>query len=264
MDLRGRARYVLAHVLTPAPSPHPVRARPSGRSSQSARAAQRAAPVDASATIVRSTAGSRDDRLASMLMRAMPARAQRLAAMGASPGVAAPLGADRPTLQRLKSEQERGAKARLRTKAKETVALLGDNLKQHVDDHMFEGVPLDASPIDRSSPKGLHAYTDERLPGGVVVASRTGSVNAIHEITWHWAGQDAGTAKMSTMFPRWMPPRDVRTLIALKYPDTRERVVDEDELSYGEARKWIARTQGEITVSKIGNGVNTTYVPKYK
>ncbi len=231
------------------------------RSGRSSRAAQAAPPVDGP-VLARLPGAARGDRLGALLMRAMPQRIERPAAIdpvGATPP--APTGG--PLLQRLKTERERGDKARLRTKAKETVALLGDNLLAHVDGHMFRGIPLNGGPIDPADPQGLHAYTDGALPHNVVVTGRTGSLNAIHQITWHWAGQAASTAKPSTMFPRWMPARDVRTLIALRFPDTRNHPIDEDRLSAAEARTWIARTQGVITVDKIGNGINTTYIPRY-
>ena len=127
----------------------------------------------------------------------------------------------RSVLQR-KTELERGRQQSDKTHALRTIALLRDNLKQACDDHLFLGVPLDpVGPIDPADPVGVHAYTAAgALPPGVRQIDRRGAKGKVHQIDWHWAGQNAATAKPSTMFPCWMPPDHVRTLIQLTYPNS--------------------------------------------
>jgi hypothetical protein len=127
----------------------------------------------------------------------------------------------RSVLQR-RTEAERGRAQSDKAHATRTIALLRNNLKKACDDHLFLGVPLDpVGPIDPADPVGVHAYTAAgALPHGVQQIDRRGAKGKVHQIDWHWAGQAAATAKPSTMFPCWMPPDHVRTLIQLKYPDS--------------------------------------------
>lgn len=126
----------------------------------------------------------------------------------------------RSVLQRGKSERERGEAQSDQAHALRTIGLLRNNLKAASDDHLFRGVPLDPpGPIDQADPVGMHAYTASgALAPGVVEVARRGSKGKVHQIDWHWAGQPADTVKPSTMFPSWMPPDHVRTLIQLAYP----------------------------------------------
>lgn len=126
----------------------------------------------------------------------------------------------RSVLQRVKGEAERGRQQSDKAHGLRTIALLRNNLKQACDDHLFRGVPLDpVGPIDPADPVGVHAYTAAgTLPPGVQQVDRRGAKGKVHQIDWHWAGQAAATAKPSTMFPCWMPPDHVRTLIQLTYP----------------------------------------------
>ncbi len=125
----------------------------------------------------------------------------------------------RSVLQR-KTEAARGRAQSDKAHATRTIALLRNNLKQACDDHLFLGVPLDpVGPIVPADPVGVHAYTAAgALPAGVQQVDRRGAKGKVHQIDWHWNGQAAATAKPSTMFPCWMPPDHVRTLIQLTYP----------------------------------------------
>ncbi len=125
----------------------------------------------------------------------------------------------RSVLQR-KTEAERGRQQSDKAHATRTIALLRRNLKKACDDHLFRGVPLDpVGPIDPADPVGVHAYTaNGTLPPGVQQVDRRGAKGKVHQIDWHWNGQAADTAKPSTMFPCWVPPDHVRTLIQLTYP----------------------------------------------
>lgn len=127
----------------------------------------------------------------------------------------------RSLLQR-KTEAERGRQQSDKAHAARTIALLRNNLKKACDDHLFLGVPLDpVGPIDPADPVGVHAYTAAgALPAGVRQIDRRGAKGKVHQIDWHWNGQPAATAKPSTMFPCWMPPDHVRTLIQLTYPNS--------------------------------------------
>jgi len=127
----------------------------------------------------------------------------------------------RSVLQR-KTEAERGRQQSDRTHALRTIALLRTNLKKACDDHLFLGVPLEpVGPIVPADPVGIHAYTATgALPPGVQQIDRRGAKGKVHQIDWHWAGQAAATAKPSTMFPCWMTPDHVRTLVQLTYPNS--------------------------------------------
>ncbi len=118
-----------------------------------------------------------------------------------------------------RTEAERGRAQSDKAHATRTIALLRNNLKRACDDHLFLGVPLDpVGPIVPADPVGVHAYTTGALPAGVRQVDRRGAKGKVHQIDWHWNGQAAATAKPSTMFPCWMPPDHVRTLIQLTYP----------------------------------------------
>ena len=127
----------------------------------------------------------------------------------------------RSVLQR-KTEAERGRAQSDKAHATRTIALLRNNLKKACDDHLFLGVPLDpVGPIDPADPVGVHAYTASgALPAGVHAdrpARREGQ-GPPDRLALERPGR--ATAKPSTMFPCWMPPDHVRTLIQLKYPDS--------------------------------------------
>jgi hypothetical protein len=127
----------------------------------------------------------------------------------------------RRVLQR-KTEAQRGREQSDKAHATRTIALLRNNLKKACDDHLFLGVPLDpVGPIDPADPVGVHAYrANGTLPAGVQQTDRRGAKGKVHQIDWHWNGQPAATAKPSTMFPCWMHPDHVRTLIQLTYPNS--------------------------------------------
>jgi hypothetical protein len=170
----------------------PARARLKSVPPPAPRLAARAA---ASPLPSRASIASRDDALAGLLQRSV--------------------------LQR-KTEAARGRQQSDKAHATRTIALLRNNLKKACDDHLFLGVPLDpVGPIDPADPVGVHAYTaNGTLPAGVQQVDRRGAKGKVHQIDWHWNGQPADTAKPSTMFPCWMPPDHVRTLIQLTYPNS--------------------------------------------
>ncbi len=64
------------------------------------------------------------------------------------------------------------------------------------------------------------------IPAGST--STTGSPGRVHEITWKYINKQQ--TKSSTMFPKWMPPEHVNTLIALKYPEDTKVVKEKVKL----------------------------------
>ena len=143
-----------------------------------------------------------------------------------------------PALQRAKDEDARRAKHRRVAQAKRTIAELGGKLKGRLKGHIFDALTADGSALDKANPTGLHAYTNGALPAGIQQVTTVGSQNAIHTLTWRWAGKPT---KDSTMFPIWMPPAHVSTLIALKFPDVREGAVDAKKLAPEATRTYISR-----------------------
>jgi hypothetical protein len=125
----------------------------------------------------------------------------------------------RSILLRFKDAAQHARAQSDRAHALRTIALLRGNLKKASDDHLFKGTPLDGTAINPADPVGVHAYSAAgALPAGVVQVARRWSTGKVHQIDWHWAGHVKDPAKPSTMFPSWMPPDHVRTLIQLQYP----------------------------------------------
>ncbi len=143
-----------------------------------------------------------------------------------------------PALQRAKDEDARRAKHRRVALAKRTIAELGGKLKGRLKGHIFDALTADGSALDKANPTGLHAYTNGALPAGIERVTTVGSQNGIHTLTWRWAGKPT---KDSTMFPIWMPPTHVSTLIALKFPDVREGAVDAKKIAPEATRTYISR-----------------------
>jgi hypothetical protein len=181
----------------------------------------------------------------------------------------------RSVLQR-KTEAERGRQQSDKTHALRTIALLRTNLKKACDDHLFLGVPLDpVGPIDRADPVGVHAYTAAgALPAGVQQIDRRGAKGTVHQIDWHWAGQAAATAKPSTMFPCWMAPDHVRTLVQLTYPNscitklaTKAGLADNasqaeiNSALHSDATKRYITRNTVIQLQQLGSGNLKSYYP---
>lgn len=175
-----------------------------------------------------------------------------------------------------KSEAERGREQRDKAHGRRTIALLRNNLKQACDDHLFLGVPLEpVGPIVPSDPKGVHAYTSAgTLPAGVRQIDRRGAKGKVHQIDWHWAGQAPTTAKPSTMFPCWMPPDHVRTLIQLTYPNScatplatiaglpaNASTVAINAALHADATKRYITRNTEIQLQQLGSGTLKSYYP---
>lgn len=197
----------------------------------------------------RAPADARDDRLGALLQRAAADRcARRLAP---SPAGAA-------LLQRLRDP----ATDRTKALAKRAIGKLGNNLEARQDAHLFRGVPMDGGAINPAVPCGLHAYVGGRLPAGVQTDPfrQLRSNKVVHQIRWNWAGN--ATTKPSTMFPRWMPPEHVRTLITLAFPVTRRNPVDVSPQEAAAAKRYI--TKGvPITIVKVGDGDDASYYPQF-
>ena len=182
----------------------------------------------------------------------------------------------RSVLQRRQTVEERARAQSDKALATRTIALLRNNLKKASDDHLFLGVPLDpVGPIVRSDPVGIHAYTaNGELPPGVEVIARRFSKGKVHQIKWHWNGQSADTAKPSTMFPSWMPPDHVRTLIQLAYPNScirplatlaglpanASQAAINAKLHADAARRYITRNT-DIQLQQLGSGNLKSYYP---
>jgi hypothetical protein len=160
-----------------------------------------------------------------------------------------------PVVQFAKSAEERSAKQTRVAQAQKTIDLLGDNLKANLDGHLFNALPAGGGEADHDDPGGLHAYTNEKLPGGIKDVAVTGAATKVHTLTWRWS--DSTNTKDSTMFPNWMPPRHVRTLIALAYPDKRAEEIEDKLLSPKAAKTYIQRGM-DITLKKAGDTVYPT------
>jgi hypothetical protein len=176
-----------------------------------------------------------DDALGMLLRRSVQDRA-------ATPGDA--------LLQR-KTTEERATKHRRKARAQATIALLGDNLKDGLDRHVFKAMPVTKA-LDKDDPTGLHAYTDGELPDGVA-GDVLGNENTVHSLRWHWTGHETHV-KDSTMFPKWMPAEHVRTLIALQYPTERKAAVAAELLSPTDTKTYITRGT-RVVLSKAGETI---------
>lgn len=108
---------------------------------------------------------------------------------------------------------------------------------------------------DHKAPTGLHAYTNGALPTGIVQVGIQGSATTVHQLSWRW--NDSTQTKGSTMFPNWMPPEHVRTLIALKYPDTCANAVEPSHLFPTDARTYIQHGH-EVKLTQKGDTVYPT------
>ncbi len=182
----------------------------------------------------------------------------------------------RSVLAREKTLEARGETQRIRAHGRRTVGLLGNNLKKVCDDHLFLGEPIKGAKVE-ASPEGIHAYTSTgALPARVVQVDQWGSKSKVHQIRWHWQGQAATTAKWSTMFPSWMPPTHVRTLIQLSYPDSCAQPLDQvagllgnpsqadinAALHSDETKKYITR-RTPLVLQQIGSGsLPKSYYPQ--
>ncbi|HET6231817.1 MAG TPA: hypothetical protein VFE05_17205 [Longimicrobiaceae bacterium] len=170
-----------------------------------------------------------------------------LAARAAEVRAAAPAG----TVQ-AKTDEERADKQRRVARARQTIAELGNNLEAGLSGHIFQALPVAGGVADRRAPSGLHGYTNGALPPGIQEVAVEGSKNRVHELTWKWTG--AGNPnKDSTMFPVWMPPRHVRTLIALDYPGLRANAVD-GQIFPDSAREYIQHGL-DIDIQQVGDTV---------
>lgn len=164
-------------------------------------------------------------------------------------------GALQGMIQTVKNEQKRGDKHRRGARAQKTIALLSNNIKANLDGHIFNALPVSGGLPNPASPVGLHAYTNGGLPNGIQQVSIQGSATKVHNLMWRWSN---GTAtKSSTMFPNWMPPSHVRTLIALDFPDTRQQDVAANLLFPTDTKVRINRGH-QINLHKAGDTVYPT------
>lgn len=130
-------------------------------------------------------------------------------------------------VQRKKDEQARGEKHRRVAKSREVVDQLSGNIQDDLNKHIYDAKPFGKA-IDQNDPQGLHAYKNDALPKDVEVVGTKGSTGKVHEITWKYKNKQK--TKASTMFPTWMPPEHVNTLIALKYPEDTKVVKEKVKL----------------------------------
>lgn len=157
-------------------------------------------------------------------------------------------------LQRVKTEEERAAEQRSKARAQKTIEALGNNLKENLNKHIFEALPAEGGQADHNDPSGLHAYTNKKLPNTITkVGDTQGTASKVHSLTWRW--NDSEVTKVSTMFPTWMPETHVRTLIALEYPNTRDKAVGNDVKLWPEDTKAFIKQGHTITLNKSGNTV---------
>lgn len=171
--------------------------------------------------------------------------------------------ASRPAaaIQRVKGVEERGIKHRRIIKSKELIKILSPKLKDDLSKHIFEAEPFNKAK-DLKNPQGLHAYlTGGKLPNDVEEAGVEGSKGQVHKLTWKHKGE--AKTKSSTMFPSWMPPDHVKTLIVLGYPDDTSMVVKEKidlvnlDISKQDIKTYISHGQ-DIKLGKSGETVYPT------
>jgi hypothetical protein len=159
------------------------------------------------------------------------------------------------SLQRVKSEEERGAKHRRKAKAPEAIRSLKTKLKPKLSDHLFDGMPITGS-LDKEDPSGLHAYTGGSLPG-ITEVDTVGSTGRIHGLEWKFDGATA--TKRSSMFPSWMGKNEASALVVLNYAEDKKVVsekVDTTKLpiTKSEIETYICRGL-DITIGKSGDTV---------
>ncbi|MFI0898368.1 hypothetical protein [Streptomyces sp. NPDC020983] len=127
-------------------------------------------------------------------------------------------------VQRAKTDADRAGHQRRITMGRTAVGQLAGLVKRQLKDHIFNGTPMTGN-VDKQRPQGLHAYTNGRLPRGIVATETVGNENKVHVLKWRYASQQTNP-KASTMFPRWMGTDEVSALIALEYPDTMTQQLD--------------------------------------
>jgi len=165
------------------------------------------------------------------------------------------------TVQRAKSAKERSIKHQRIAKAKEAIPILSAKVKDELVDHVFDAKPF-GKKVDPKDPQGLHAYKGGgNLPSFVEEVSTKGSKGQVHQLTWkHEKGEKQ---KSSTMFPDWMPPDHVKTLIALKFSDDTSKVVKEKidfkklAINSESVKTYISHGQ-DINIEKKGDTVYPT------
>ncbi len=156
--------------------------------------------------------------------------------------------------QAKKDETERAYKHRRGARAQQTIALLGNNVRASLQNHIFNAQPVAGGALVPANPTGLHAYTNGALPAAVAAVGRQGSAGRIHTLTWHAAA--GGPNKDSTMFPSWMPRPHVNTLIALKYATVRANGVNAGDLDADAAKTYIQHGQNVYDrITKVGDTV---------
>lgn len=164
-------------------------------------------------------------------------------------------------IQRRKTLEERATKHQRVAKSKEAIKLLSPKVKDELVDHLFDAKPFGKA-VDAKDPQGLHAYkSGGSLPGFVKEVSTKGSKGQVHQLNWK---HEKGTkVKSSTMFPSWMPPDHVKTLIALDYSDDTGNVVKEKidtrklSINKDDVKTYISHGQ-KINIEKRGETVFPT------
>jgi hypothetical protein len=163
-------------------------------------------------------------------------------------------------VQRAKGVEERGVKHQRIAKAKEAIPTLSGKLKDELVDHVFDAKPFGKN-VKLEDPQGLHAYkSGGNLPGDIEEVSTKGSKGQVHLLTWKY--KKGNKSKSSTMFPDWMPPDHVKTLIALKFPQDGKVVKDKIDLvklgiSPEGVKTYISHGQ-DINIDKSGDTVYPT------
>ena len=141
-------------------------------------------------------------------MQARPPQPAGLVQLQAQPASSQP-----PVVQLAKSVAERSAKNKRIVFAKRTIRLIAPKFKAEMSTHLFTAEGTNAAP------SGLHGYTDGKLPNDVQVSSIKGSPADKHKITWSKGAGPSFGKKESSMFPKWMPKDNLKTLIGLQYPE---------------------------------------------
>ncbi|GAA6614515.1 hypothetical protein [Scytonema sp. NUACC26] len=155
-------------------------------------------------------------------------------------------------LQRSQPAGLREEKQQRVARAKQTIKLLGNNITPSLNKHIFDALPTSGGQANPEEPSGLHAYNNQELPRGIEIEATEGSNNKVHTLTWRW--KTGRKLKESTMFPKWMPKEHVNTLIALKFPETRQTEVQQDRLYPEAARTYIQRGL-KIKLARAGDTV---------
>jgi hypothetical protein len=162
-----------------------------------------------------------------------------------------------PAVQRAKGVEERATKHHRIAKAKENIKALSPKIKDDLADHLFDAKPF-SKPVDAKDPQGLHAYkSGGTLPSFVEEVSIKGSKGRVHTLTWK--NRQGTKTKSSTMFPDWMPPDHVKTLVVLAYPQDSKVVNEKIEfaklgISKDDIKTHISHGQ-DIDIGKSGETV---------